>query len=727
MTPILAPARWLTIAAAMALLLTATTFYITIHQPWLGVEFKTSPETAGLTVVAVDPRSPNYGILTAGDLVVGISDDVNQEAFNASTLLEGGVNLPTYAAYNQFLDHHRALWQIINHHAFYFVFADGHQVRGHVHSKRPISSLPWQFWFITLIGITTFLIGVAIWAYRSEQIAARLVLIGGAGFFPATLFTAFAGSRELTMSDAWLKVCTDGDSLGATTITYSIVALLWHYPVPLGRFPIARICGVLVALIWGNEIWQLFEWPLHAYVSHYLIAFLAMAIIATLQWRHSRNQALPRAALQWFLLTLILGSGIVALLFFGPVMYVGKPLIHPVLAYAMAPLMYIGLAFGIARYRLFDLERWWLEVWLWLAGGLLVIGFDISLITLFQFTDMLALGFALVLTGWVYLPLRQWLFRRVLHSTRPQLDNHLPLLIETLFRDDQAGSFNERWRELIENVFAPMELNTQSQPITQTELADSGLALHIPSFDGQETLKLRFREQGRRLYGPLDTTVANSLLSLTRRVATLWQERETSVRTERQRIMRDLHDDVAARLLTLVHRVQDASLSTQARDALHALRQTIYELDEQQPILLNDLLLTLQAQLRERARPYNIEVDWQEPATLPAVEFGARAQINIQRILTEAASNAINHTTPSRFSASVQIENQQLQLRLCNDGAIAPMTEWIHGKGINHIKSRMAELGGTAHWRLTTPHNEAQPVCCIELTMPLPQSSRQRT
>jgi hypothetical protein len=236
MTPTWAPTRLLALAAVAALLLVAIAWFVATRQPWLGVDFSpgisssgvSTPNvnTPGLLVTHVDPRSPNRGQLLPGDIVTALSDGERVEKFGPDTLQEGGVNLPSYAAYNRFMDHHRVLWGILNGPQFEFLLADGRHVTGNTDDRRPGLSLPWQFWFLVLIGTTTFLIGVGIWSFCRQQIAARLVLIGGSGLFIATLLTAIVSARELTQSPWWLKVGTDGDSLGAEIITYSIIALL---------------------------------------------------------------------------------------------------------------------------------------------------------------------------------------------------------------------------------------------------------------------------------------------------------------------------------------------------------------------------------------------------------------------------------------------------------------------------------------------------------------------
>jgi hypothetical protein len=59
-----------------------------------------------------------------------------------------------------------------------------------------------------------------------------------------------------------------------------------------------------------------------------------------------------------------------------------------------------------------------------------------------------------------------------------------------------------------------------------------------------------------------------------------------------------LHDDVTARLLTLIHRGKDIEAQNTARETLSSLRQVIYALDDNKPITLSHLSIELQANIR---------------------------------------------------------------------------------------------------------------------------------
>lgn len=725
MTPAWAPARFLALAAVISLLLAAATFVVATQQPWLGVEFKPNADGTGLQVIRVHPDSPNRGALVPGSVVVGLATELLEMRFDAKLLPVGEVDLPNFATFNRYVANHKAVWQVVTASEFAFVLADYSRVRGATVAVRPIGDLPWRFWALPAAGFAALLIGIGIAVYRPQLPATPVIVAGGIGMFTAALLAGVFSTRELTLPPLWLRLGIDEVNPGSELVAFFIAALLWYYPRPRYRLPVASICALCVAVVWANEWFQLKDLPPNTYTPHFLITYLSMVVFSIIQWRQAREDAFSRAALKWFLLALIIPLGIFVALSVAPVVY-GKPsLIAKHDTFFLGPLAYIGLALGIARYRLFDLERWWLEVWLWLGGGLLVIGIDVLLITFFHLADLLALGFALILAGWVYLPLRQWLFRRILRPARTRLDDHFPLLIETLFQDRAGRTFGERWYALVQRVFQPMEFKTSPQPVLKAALAESGIALQIPAFDGQETYELRFREQGRKLYTPRDVALADSLLALTHRAAALWQAREEGVHTERRRIQRDLHDDVAARLLSLMHRASEPAQYQQAHEALAALRQAIYALDEQKPVVLPDLLTDLQAELRERARTHSIEVEWREPPMLPEINLGARAQINLQHIFSEAASNAIRHCSPTRFKVAVRLDNPRLHLDFCNDGAILRMEDWVAGKGIRNIRERIAELGGEAIWTTVPVPGAADQTCCMQLRIPLPAETHQ--
>jgi signal transduction histidine kinase len=261
-----------------------------------------------------------------------------------------------------------------------------------------------------------------------------------------------------------------------------------------------------------------------------------------------------------------------------------------------------------------------------------------------------------------------------------------------------------------------MNLTVQAQPATQTILAESGLALHVPSFNGDSSFELRFREQGRRLYTPRDALLADSLLSLTRRVAALWQQREEATHAERGRIMRALRDDVAARLLTLVHRANDTSFQNLARQALTALRDTIYTLDTNGGKALEDVLDDLRFEVRERLEAVEMRLDWRMEGDPAGRLLSPRQHINLQRIVQELVSNAIHHSNASLLRVLVMTCEAEVILKICDNGVGGDATQWVAGKGLHNVTNRTQELGGQITW---TDNPSDGRGCCVRLSLPL--------
>ena len=717
-----APTRILSITAAIALLLVVATFYVATQQPWLGIQFKPSAEGTGLEVVSVHPASPNKNSLATGDVIVGFSRDTHEEQFDKKILPIGEADVPTFATFNRYVAHHKALWEILSTHDFDFVLKDGKRVHAKVAQTRPLNDLQWRFLALPIAGFAALMIGIGIAAFRQHLPAAPVIVVGGASMFIATLLAALYVCRELTLPPLWLRFSIEESNPASEMIVFSLAALLWYYPRPLYKFPAAIFFVALVLLFWINELFQLHEFHPHAYMPQYMVSLLLTIVFAIMQWRKTREDALSRAALQWYLLVVIIVNGMFNILSVVPIAYGQPSIIGKADTFFLGPLIYLGLALGVARYRLFDIERWWLEVWLWLAGGLLVLAIDALLLTIFEFTDFLSLGLSLILAGWVYLPLRQAIFRRVQRNSRSRIDDHIPLLIDILFGNSGQKSHALRWQELLSHIFQPLSIRTMGLIVPQSKLLESGLALQVPAFNGEEVIELRYREHGQKLFSPREATLADSLLAMVHRAAGLWQAYEQSVRAEQHRIMRDLHDDVAARLVSLVHQSRDCEVQTTARETLSSLRQVIYAMDDNKPITLADLLIELQANVRACLHDTSARLHWLEPSSLPDITLSARQRLNLTRAMQEAINNALRHAQPKNITVNCEFINHSLRLQLCNDGTILQPEDWQAGKGLTNIRNRMVELEGSAEWKLIQ-QNSASQLCCLQLRLPLTQSA----
>lgn len=194
---------------------------------------------------------------------------------------------------------------------------------------------------------------------------------------------------------------------------------------------------------------------------------------------------------------------------------------------------------------------------------------------------------------------------------------------------------------------------------------------------------------------------------------------QESTREERQRIMRDLHDDVAARILSLKQQIKQPEHQIQAREALNALRQTIYALDDTQPITLNDFMFELQSTIRERIRGYDIALDWKEYEKWPNRTLSAREHINLMRATIEGVINALKHGQSTHLGISLQIHDSQLVINITNHSHPIQVEDWKSGKGIINIRTRMQEIDGQAGWSILSVDTTELTTCELELLLPL--------
>ena len=164
---------------------------------------------------------------------------------------------------------------------------------------------------------------------------------------------------------------------------------------------------------------------------------------------------------------------------------------------------------------------------------------------------------------------------------------------------------------------------------------------------------------------------------------------------ERKRIAADLHDDLGAKLLTIVHTSDSERISTLAREALEEMRLSVRGLTGR-PVRLADALGDWRAEVVSRLAQAGIDGDWEAPEDLPQT-LSARAYVQTTRILREATSNIIKHSGASHCSVIAGISDGDFQLTVQDNGdGISPETDGRldRGHGLASMKNRAKQLQG---------------------------------
>lgn len=191
------------------------------------------------------------------------------------------------------------------------------------------------------------------------------------------------------------------------------------------------------------------------------------------------------------------------------------------------------------------------------------------------------------------------------------------------------------------------------------------------------------------------------------------KEKEHSLKNEKERISRDLHDNIGSRLTYLVRsldRIKDAyeqksidELSVQTKNIIDDLRSTVWILSKENPSLQDfyDRILKLIEQMQAQEESIAFSLDLQG---IEETYFTANQAINLYRIVQEALHNIIKYSGASM--AKVEIYTHQfaqkpflISIKIIDNGKGFDLSE-VSDVGASHfglqgMKQRASEIGGT--------------------------------
>ena len=195
----------------------------------------------------------------------------------------------------------------------------------------------------------------------------------------------------------------------------------------------------------------------------------------------------------------------------------------------------------------------------------------------------------------------------------------------------------------------------------------------------------------------LELRISEATAEIERNFAQLAELRvEKVTERERKRIAADLHDDLGAKLLTIVHTSDSERISTLAREALEEMRLSVRGLTGK-PVHLIDALGDWRAEVVSRLGQAGIEADWTAPADELPQTLSARAFVQTTRILREAVSNVIKHSGATHCSLSCAIADGDVQIVVRDNGNGIPMEldgRLDRGHGMASMKQRAKQLQG---------------------------------
>lgn len=164
---------------------------------------------------------------------------------------------------------------------------------------------------------------------------------------------------------------------------------------------------------------------------------------------------------------------------------------------------------------------------------------------------------------------------------------------------------------------------------------------------------------------------------------------------ERQKIYRELHDDLGSKLVSIVHSAEGSKQSELARGALESLRESIYKARHgQQSIEQCISSIVAEAELRLEGAGIQFTNDCD---TLPDTNIGPEVAYNLTRIMREAVSNLLQHSGADAATLYVELEGDELIISLVDQG-IGRVKEFFASGGLNNIRFRAERIGADVDW-----------------------------
>jgi signal transduction histidine kinase len=331
---------------------------------------------------------------------------------------------------------------------------------------------------------------------------------------------------------------------------------------------------------------------------------------------------------------------------------------------------------------------------------------DLLFVSTFALGDFASLSLSVFFALAVYASTRRWLLQ-------PMSGQHVPgaeRMFEQLYRvlrevEARPRDSTELLTRLLRDLFEPLQVQTLERPSTRSRVLGDGSALlvplptidadHDPAIDG--SIVLRFAERGKRMFSRDDARLTDRVVEQLRRAVAYDKAVERGRSEERARIAQDLHDDIGARLLTLMYKSQTPEMEDYIRHTLKDLKTLTRGLASSDQ-RLSHATAEWKTDIAQRLSAAQIELSWtfnfDRDIVLGVVQWSA-----LTRVMRELVSNTIQHSCATHLEVTVALEGGRLRLSLADDGIGRNPQAWSHGLGLGGVRKRVKVLGGDVQWR----------------------------
>jgi signal transduction histidine kinase len=584
-------------------------------------------------------------------------------------------------------------------------FTDGKSVRVQAQAGG-FGGLPLAFWLLSAAALALYLIAMVVYLARPTRRnllyavmsvcqAGTLVLMaiqstaamGQALPFPALDLTLRMGLDFVTGAAMIHAACLHPKHLPNAR---SIAGLGWA--ASLGLLALAM-------LGWLPQLW----WWLQG-----AVAATALSVVALHTWSYQIEPrpfalVLKRFGLGVFAAWLLLSSSLVFTL--------DMPGMHHLLATAVPKVWYLLIAGVLVLLPFLSKSEAVLREFAFLAAmSTVATVLDLIFVAFFSLSQFASLSLALFLSLAAYSGVREWLLGRLFGSSVVTTER----LFEQVYRiAREVEAHPERTTtlmcELLRELFEPMELTLIEMRSAASRVTGDGSTMLVPVpvlsdevIDHGESIVIRFAQHGRRLFTSEDSRLTDRIVEQLRRAVAYDRAVERGRGEERLRLAQDLHDDIGARLLTLMYKAQSPEMEDYVRHTLQDLKTLTRGLAAPHH-RMSHAAAEWKSDLTQRLHAARIELSWScefdDDVLLTVTQWSA-----LTRVMRELVSNAIAHSQAQRVDIDLRLDNGRLHLIVSDNGVGRDPKTWAHGLGLGGVRKRVKQLGGEVEWRDFYPH-----------------------
>jgi signal transduction histidine kinase len=350
---------------------------------------------------------------------------------------------------------------------------------------------------------------------------------------------------------------------------------------------------------------------------------------------------------------------------------------------------------------------------------------DLLFVTVFSLEPFASLTLAVFIALAAYAAARQWMLDQMLGTrvmTTERTFEHLYRIAREVQKRPERRAV--MLSELLRELFDPLEVVHVPRALPRSKVLAGGSSLAVP-VQGEDatadeprgrSLVLRFARHGRRVFTRDDARLTDRIVEQLQRAVAYDQAVERGRTEERTRIAQDLHDDIGARLLTLMYKAPDPEMEDYLRQTLKDLKTLTRGLAAGHH-RMSHAVAEWKADVQQRLTAAHVGLSWSftfdEDVELTVVQWSG-----LTRVLRELVSNTIYHAQASHLTVQASLNTGVLSLRVIDDGVGREPAQWSQGLGVGGVRKRVKQLGGQVRWSENEPRGIVCEVDIPEFTRP---------